>query len=277
MSLHTTQLNEIQIVDGSFDGRIVQSQINNWCDAWGCIRHLLMPSYASVRDAIYQHWTDLTIGNGEQYQTLITRHLKGGRRLLFLPGEKPRCPPLWVLLCRIGLGLSFVVICQCNLFVVPIDSGESIKQNYHFWSIDFKAFLVPSMFVTYYLYPYVTSPADILFVRGSIGLALHIARLPIVRIRDMIPANSKEKQRKKNIFEWWIINWICVKVLIILHTVTLSLIPLSLWINSVVDLAFSDNCCRLCDNSVCSKQKWTKRSKYRQIQMVLFIQFHSKL
>jgi len=33
-------------------------------------------------------------------------------------------------------------------------------------------------------------------------------------------------------------------------TFTLSVIPLSLCMNSVVDLAFSDNCCRFCDNSV---------------------------
>lgn len=36
-----------------------------------------------------------------------------------------------------------------------------------------------------------------------------------------------------------------------MHTVTLSLIPLSRCMNSVVERAFSDNCCRLCDNSVC--------------------------
>lgn len=56
-----------------------------------------------------------------------------------------------------------------------------------------------------------------------------------------------------------------------IHTVTLSLIPLSRWINSVVDLAFSDNCCKLCDNSVYlvstpnqkKKKKWKKVSKYR--------------
>lgn len=33
-------------------------------------------------------------------------------------------------------------------------------------------------------------------------------------------------------------------------TVTLSLIPFSLWINSVVDRAFSDSCCRLWESSV---------------------------
>lgn len=34
-------------------------------------------------------------------------------------------------------------------------------------------------------------------------------------------------------------------------TVTLSLIPFSLWMNSVVERAFSESCCRLWDSSVC--------------------------
>lgn len=38
-------------------------------------------------------------------------------------------------------------------------------------------------------------------------------------------------------------------------TPILSLIPLSLWMNSVVDLAFSDSCWRFCDNSVWNKRK----------------------
>lgn len=40
-------------------------------------------------------------------------------------------------------------------------------------------------------------------------------------------------------------------------TVTLSLIPLSRWMNSVVERAFSDNCCRLCDSSVWMNVKIT--------------------
>lgn len=51
----TSQLNEIEIVDGSFDRCIVQRQINDWCHAWGCICDFLMPSHTGVRDAIDQH------------------------------------------------------------------------------------------------------------------------------------------------------------------------------------------------------------------------------
>lgn len=44
----------------------------------------------------------------------------------------------------------------------------------------------------------------------------------------------------------------------VLLTLTLSLIPLSRCINSVVDRARSDSCCRLCDSSVCKQEKKTR-------------------
>lgn len=47
----------------------------------------------------------------------------------------------------------------------------------------------------------------------------------------------------------------------ILLTFTLSLIPLSLCINSVVERALSDNCWRLCDNSVWNKENNEKLKK----------------
>lgn len=37
-------------------------------------------------------------------------------------------------------------------------------------------------------------------------------------------------------------------------TCTLSVIPLSLWMNSVVERALSDSCCRFCDSSVCNSR-----------------------
>lgn len=46
-----------------------------------------------------------------------------------------------------------------------------------------------------------------------------------------------------------------------MHTVTLSLMPLSRCMNSVVERAFSDNCCRLCESSVCRGKKREENKK----------------
>lgn len=50
---------------------------------------------------------------------------------------------------------------------------------------------------------------------------------------------------------------------------TLSLIPLSLCINSVVDLARSESCWRLWDSSVCNKKKMFKQTKHVQNRLKL--------
>lgn len=74
------------------------------------------------------------------------------------------------------------------------------------------------------------------------------------------------------------------KSFFLLLTVTLSLIPLSRCINSVVDRAFSDSCWRLCDSSVCKGKKSKQQNKFQilndwssSISLILFIESYQEM